>query len=1600
MKENLLILLRFGVSFLFFTGTLSLSADPITREQALERAQSFLNNKRGDHRLTPVTRSARLAPRHQQPPTGTDLYYVFDRGTDQGFVIVSGDDQTPAVLGYTDEGHFDYSQAPEAMREWLDDYAQQIAEIQREGRRAAELPVAALKTHDPIEQLMVTKWNQGSPYNNLCPDYFGQGTSVTGCVATAMAQILYYHHQHSPKELLADIPDYVTKNSHDTYGDMAVPGFPAGALIDWDNMQPTYNNNSTPIQKYAVARLMSYCGVSVRMGYSNSGSGAYSGDVPEALQTYFGYPSTCRLIDRSDMTEERFDEAVYAELAKGDPVYLSGSNGSGGHAFVADGYDGNLCYHINWGWGGGSDGHFMLAKLNPSSQGIGGSDGGYSGGQAAIIGIHMDNWNEKTVTFSDSRARAFCTELWDADADGKLTYAELAAVKDLGTAFKGAAIRTLNELYYCTSLTEIPDDAFAGCTTLTSIRLPRGVKKIGARAFEGCTALKILTAPEALQSVGEAAFAGCTKLAELKLPEAVAALPARTFEGCSALTEMVVPPAVKSIGDRAFADCKKLASLTFMTLTPKSVVLGKEIFDGMNLAAATLNGTQGADDYFATTAPWNAFGNLTVRRSLVGGRSIVPTVDQVVYVYNVGAGKYLTRGEVSGTQGTVGQEAMRFRLVHTDAMPDGVFSFYSDDTGSTNHYFYRLTTNSSVGKGICATFVDGNSTRNSAHDMSAWWNIQQVSEGVYTLQTPIDVKGYAEGEFLGIDPSHASNYAAPTAGVYSDIVYVDHPLNCQWMFVPYDENIVAVNAAAEVLGHLLSMAEGTGKNVSDEYAVYADFNATVAQLEEAQDRVRRKLGFVAFEDEQVRDICLTYWDIDNDGEFSTLEVTGLPDIKTRFQGSEITRFDEFRYFSSLTSLTYNAFKGCEHLQSIVLPENIGEIGSYAFQNCTQLSDVEIQRFVSTISTGAFYGCSNLKTLRLHVEDPAFIDLSDNVFSGVDLSKSTLYVPKGSKKLYAAADVWKKFGEIREMRSVTRPSFSEFKLNELGYVYHIGTRKYLNRGEAYKTQAVVAKEGMKYQFKRVTSGGKTYYYLYSDETGNSNKNLFRSETDGNVGEGVRTCFVDGGSNRLDDKSAYWNLQYVEGTDHYFTLQTPEALKEYVKGEYLGINTHHRTNAVSGDTYGLYWDVVREGNEANCLWAWVSLEEVENTQQQDATVAQLQRYLQLAAERSIDAAEEQSVYDNLDATMSEINAAIETLSAKLGFIRFASEAVKQLCVDNWDKNIDGELSYDEAAAVTDIAEYFRANSDIKSMEELKHFTALTEVPENAFRNNSQMISIYLPEGVQKVGDKAFTSCNKLKYLAILNASTTPVEAAGSGLPSAITVFVPKAALDAYRADAYWSQFDVKEYTGIPVVTPDTLSRVYGASNARLTFSVTGAPVNGAPDLYTDIIATTPVGDHPIFIEAGTITTPGLVLKNGIYHVLPATLTVTAKSYTREVGEENPIFEYAIKGFKNKETEEILTSQPVFECDATKDSAPGEYEIRVSGAEAPNYVFEYVPGILTINPPVGVSDLPIAPTGRVGEGLYDLSGRKLKNSKTQELRNLPNGIFVTSGKKLIVK
>ena len=380
----------FGLLMLLLGIGLLAQAAPISQDQARKEALSFLLNKQISNRsLKPVALSNRMLKAGNQA-----AFYIFNVGNNQGFVIVSGDDRINPILGYSDEGYFDEAKAPSNMKNLLNEYAQQISMLNEVSNVKGAIAAAknVVDTRNSIAPLLTTKWDQARPYWNKCPQVQNEDgeyePSYTGCVATAMSQVMkYYNYPAQTTQVIlsyqygygtGNMGEYITQYTED----LPVTTF------DWAHMLDSYNGSEDQVYTDAVATLMLYVGHAAHMTYALTASGTTDPYIPKAFTNYFDY--NAQLVYRSDYDQQAWEDMVYQELVAGRPMVYNGRAGSGGgHSFVCDGYEMGDYYHINWGWGGLGNGYFQLAIMNPHAAGIGASSSaeGYNIDQTAIIGI-------------------------------------------------------------------------------------------------------------------------------------------------------------------------------------------------------------------------------------------------------------------------------------------------------------------------------------------------------------------------------------------------------------------------------------------------------------------------------------------------------------------------------------------------------------------------------------------------------------------------------------------------------------------------------------------------------------------------------------------------------------------------------------------------------------------------------------------------------------------------------------------------------------------------------------------------------------------------------------------------------------------------------------------------------------------------------------------------------------------------------------------------------------------------------------------------------------------------------------------------------------
>ena len=403
---------RITLSIMMLGLALAGMAEPVGKQAALYTAQNYMLAK--GKQVNSVQKPFKAPRKGAAQQTEEEAYYYdFNAGADGGYVIVSGDDRTEPILGYVDHGSFDPENIPENMRSWLQGYADQIKYIVdndiKPGDPRIKKPNKVTATKHSIGELLTTRWNQGRPYNLTCPDYYleddkNEETALplrngpaTGCTATAMAQVMNFY--KFPEKTKAIIPAYsitYTSKKDGSKKTVTQKAIPRNTVIDWENMRDTYSWPSDHVanaQDSAVANLMHYCGQAVNMHYGPSSGANFSA---EAYIKYFGFDNSCYVGERADYSIDDWFDMIYNEIEQGYPVLMSGFTSKGGHAFVLDGFDGENLFHLNWGWGGGSNGWFLVGILNPGdNSGIGASSSsdGYSMYQRALFNLRLPDSN-------------------------------------------------------------------------------------------------------------------------------------------------------------------------------------------------------------------------------------------------------------------------------------------------------------------------------------------------------------------------------------------------------------------------------------------------------------------------------------------------------------------------------------------------------------------------------------------------------------------------------------------------------------------------------------------------------------------------------------------------------------------------------------------------------------------------------------------------------------------------------------------------------------------------------------------------------------------------------------------------------------------------------------------------------------------------------------------------------------------------------------------------------------------------------------------------------------------------------------------------------
>ena len=577
--------------FLFSLFALTLSAERITRDQALVLAQDFMQGKV----MEPVHSSTFLAPARGQ--AYNESFYLFNAADGEGYVIISADNRICPVLGYSDHGNISMDDMPDNMKEWLELCKKEIENLTVETPYSPDYN--SIKTE--IAPLIKTKWYQDNPYNLECPVYDGE-RSVTGCAATALAQVLYYHKW--PSQIVDSIPSYTHYYTGDT-----IQGLPPTTL-KWDLMKLSYDNLDYTEGAYAIAELMRYCGQALRMAYFPDGSSADFDDMVPALIHYFNYNPIAEKVERFDYSDQDWENLIYSELKAGRPVLYMGISTYTAHAFVCDGYKDGY-FHFNWGWGGKCDGYFKISLLIENVSRKKEDKPAFNFSHAAVIHVEPDTLDPLLgFSFCDSLYRytiigereAMIQAIDQTDYSGIDTlmlpdHVDLNMKRYLITRLGRSSNHNydIKTIYLPSSLNEIDTEA-SFLQSIEKIKIPRGIEIISSTAFRQNDLLKEITAdpdntrykssdgvlfsidgkdlvcyppckedtlyavPSGVTSIGGSAFFNSRNIREIILPDGIEILSEQAFYN-SSLRRINLPESLKSIHELCFGGCQYLDNL-------------------------------------------------------------------------------------------------------------------------------------------------------------------------------------------------------------------------------------------------------------------------------------------------------------------------------------------------------------------------------------------------------------------------------------------------------------------------------------------------------------------------------------------------------------------------------------------------------------------------------------------------------------------------------------------------------------------------------------------------------------------------------------------------------------------------------------------------------------------------------------------------------------------------------------------------------------------------------------------------------------------------------------------------------------------------------
>ena len=1031
--------------------------------------------------------------------------------------------------------------------------------------------------------------------------------------------------------------------------------------------------------------------------------------------------------------------------------------------------------------------------------------------------------------------------------------------------------------------------------------IPDGVTKINSFAFRGASTLKSAKLPKSVMSIGAFTFMDCTGLQSVNIPEGITTIEKGVFANCG-VASITIPNSVTKIGQSAFYQCKNLKSLT----------IGTGITTIESQAFAYLDNLE--DVYISDLQSWiqiwkEPSNDTNFGMSVLGGPVHYQPLEYAKHLYL--NGKEIKDLIIPEGVTTVPADAfLKFVGLTSATIPDWVESFAF--SGCTN--LKTIT----VGNGTdkiklygCESLSDLEIGSGTSIDISTCNSLKKLATSNITMELKVEKCEKLETLVLGksLQKCYISGCKELT-DVYCSMVPClnsagfDDVCQIEYATLHAPEIVLKDYAATEPwskFGTIVAL-----KNGDPGYVDYSDI--------------------IQFADSKVRDLCLKNWDTNGDQLLTPKEAAAVTDLGTVFsEDKTITSFDELRFFTGLTTIGDKAFYNCSKLSRIIVPANVKTIGDFAFNGCSNLSDVALPDGVTAIGQYGFYGCSSFTTLNIpkgvtKIEINTYADcegikeiiIPDHI---VEIGNYAFARKHGGKmtfeKVYIPSSV-KTVGEnifdYVEIKNVHVPDITtwwrtpfvgeDFCHKERSGSPNGSFRLFANGSEVI--DLVVPSDIMTIpnnKFYGCTSiasikfPGKVRFgaYAFQKCTGLTSV-LIPIENGNDLGQGTfRECS---------------NLK-----DVYLPLEKPFGINRGTSAPFSSISKNATLHVPEGSVdayikqnYWTYWFpnivALQEGDPG--------YEKPNN-----AVTLTAKSYSRVYGD-----ANPTFEYTVTNGTITSGTPTITCSATPTSPVGTYDIVIAKGTVSNSNVElVKGTLTITKAPLTISAGNYTKKEGEDNPTLKATY---------NGFKNNET-------ESVLTKKPTITTTATKTSPVG-----SYPVNVSGADAQN-YAITYQNGTLTITKKEE--SKDDV-------TLTAKSYSRVYGDANPTFEYTVTnGTITSGTPTITCSATATSPVGTYDIVIAKGTVSNSTVNLIKGTLTITKAPLTISAGNYTKKEGEDNPTFKATYNGFKNNETESVLTKKPTITTTATKTSPVGSYPVTVSGADAQNYAITYQNGTLTI-------------------------------------------------------